>query len=148
MKLDFHKVYCLESFNQGKSHGCVIAMAPKQESITLLDGSTGVKVRVIVNNPVAFERRIVGRADEDDEGRMVIEAAPDEQAPGTDPGDSYTFEPLTMKLWESKVKAQVYAADDVAGDVTTDEELAERFWNDWVPDYWVEPAIPDPSKPT
>lgn len=123
--LKFKAAYKLTYFMNDEETFAMVALAPK-----VLPADEGVEVRCIVNNPIRFEVRIIGEVVNDDP--LEIELAP---VPLEEATYKVRFEPLTKSTW---LTLEVADYEELSKQFKNDEQLLNYYWNDWIPEYWLE----------
>ena len=132
--LKFPEVYKVTISGEDVAPFSFVAMGVKQSDVFLPDGSVGVRLRYVVNNPDRFEHDIRGTVTHDAVGAVVVERFVEEVALD-ETVYTYQFEPLTLENWK---EMDVAGADELLQELPDDAALQAYYWNDWVPAYWLE----------
>lgn len=116
-----------------------VAMGFKITPTVLPGGGEGIAIRYIVNSPDRFEHRFTGRVVSATPTATVIErvTSPEDEEPPT----YYRFEPLTLENWKTM---EIWDSESMLKELPDDASLQNYYWNDWVPDYWLEGVEGDP----
>lgn len=136
--LDFNSTRKLTISLDGDIVATFVAMAFKQREVPLPGGEMGIELRYIVNSPDRFEHVIRCIPVSGDHEHVVVEQVPNDPAINENQF-MFSFEPLTMAAWKS---LNVEGKDEMEAELSSEADLKNYYWSDWVPSYWTEDFQP------
>jgi hypothetical protein len=128
--LQYGNVYRVTDVINGKDDMVQIGLAVRQKETPLPEGEMGVELRWLTNGGYErSERRITGAVMRDEGGVIEVRHDDDENMYVT------IFEPLTLDTWKA-MKGNIIGFDELVTQLTTDEELRQWYWHEYVGDSW------------